>query len=132
MSGRDRIAAVKRAREKQARIEAATVRVAQSQQRAARARDQRRRSVEVADAKVADREREVDTEVGLLVDVCGSTRYAADVLGLPERQVRQMVKRTSQDSYTGDGSEGPRAPTQSGGDHVATEAVASPSTPGRA
>jgi hypothetical protein len=132
MSGRNRIAAVKRAREKQARIEAATVRVAQSQQGAERARDQRRRSVEMADAKVADREREVDTEVGLLVDVCGSTRYAADVLGLPERQVRQMVKRQSQDRHSHDGSEGRRAPKQSGGGQVATEAVVSPSTPGRA
>lgn len=132
MSGRDRIAAVKRAREKQARIEAATVRVAHAQQRAERAKDQRRRSVEMADAKVADREREVGTEVGLLVDVCGSTRYAADVLGLSEQQVRKMVKRTSQDRCAGDGSEGRRAPTQSGGGQVATETVASPSIPGRA
>ena len=95
MSGRDRVAAVKRAREMQVRIEAATVRVAHSQRRAERARDQRRRSLDVADAKVADRDREVDAAVGLLADACGSTRYAAEVLGLPERQVRRMVKNAS-------------------------------------
>jgi hypothetical protein len=96
MAGRDRVAAVRRAREMQTRIETAAVRIANSQRKLQRARDQRQRALDQADTKVAAREHDVDVEVQLLVEACGSPRYAAEVLGLPERQVKQMTKRAHQ------------------------------------
>lgn len=95
MSGRDRVAAIRRAREMQARIETAAMRIANSQRKLDRARDQRQRALEQAEAKVAAREHDIDVEVRLLVEACGSPRYAAEVLGYSERQVRQMVKRAN-------------------------------------
>ena len=111
MAGRERVAAVRRAREMQARIESVAMRIASSQRKLQRARDHRQRALEQAEAKVAAREHDVEVEVGLLVEACGSPRYAAEVLGYPERQVRQMVKRASQ-------SHGPATtgvPTTTGG-----------------
>ncbi len=96
MAGRDRVAAVRRARERQARIEAAALRIANSQRKLQRARGLRQRALEQAEARVAAREHDVEVEVNLLVEACGSPGYAAEVLELPERQVRQMAKRAKE------------------------------------
>jgi hypothetical protein len=91
MAGRDRIAAVKRARERQTRIEAATVRVAKAQGALSRAEARRDRAVEAAQAGVVRAGLEVAREVDALVDRCGSIGYAADILEVSERQVRKML-----------------------------------------
>jgi hypothetical protein len=93
MAGRDRVAAVKRARERQARVEAVAVRVAKAQRRVDQASARRQRALEVADARVAEVRDEYSREVHALVDTCGSIGYAADVLGLSERDVRTMIRR---------------------------------------
>jgi hypothetical protein len=91
MASRDRIAAVKRARERQARIETATTRVSRAQRRVEQSRARRQRALEAADSKVSDAELELAREVNALVTCCGSTEYAAEILELDQRAVRKMT-----------------------------------------
>ena len=91
MASRDRIAAVKRARERQNRIEAATVRVAKAQDAVSRAEARRNRAVESAEAAIDRANLNVAREVDALVDGCGSVCYAADILQISERRVRKML-----------------------------------------
>lgn len=93
MSGRDRVAAVKRARERQARIEEALARVTKAQRRAEQAWAQRQRSLEAAEAKVASAEDRVACDIAALATICGSTAYVAEVLGFSERQVSRLISR---------------------------------------
>jgi hypothetical protein len=93
MAGRERIAAVKRARERQARVEAAAVRVAKVQRRVDQAAIRRQRAIDAADARLGQLEDEYSREVHALVDTCGSLGYAAEVLGLGERAVRRALRR---------------------------------------
>ena len=93
MAGRERIAAVKRARERQARVEAAVVRVAKVQRRADQAAIRRQRTIDAADARLGEIEHEYCQEVDALVGTCGSVSYAAEVLGLGERDVRRSMRR---------------------------------------
>lgn len=93
MAGRDRIAAVKRARERQARVEAATIRVARMQRRVEQSAARRQRAIDAADARLAEVKDAYSREVEALVDTCGSVGYAADVLGLSERDVRSAIRR---------------------------------------
>jgi len=93
MAGRDRIAAVKRARERQARVEAAVVRVTGAQRRVEQSAGRRQRAIDAADAKLSDLEDQYAREVEALVDTCGSVPYAAEVLGVDEREVRRTLKR---------------------------------------
>lgn len=89
VSGRERVAAVRRARERQTRIEAATVRVARAQALVQRRRATRDRVLAAAAARVAAAEAAVAGEISTLVSACGSTAYAAEILDLPERDVRR-------------------------------------------
>lgn len=96
MTSRDRIAALRRARERQTRIETATTRVSRTRGRVEQARSRRQRALESADAKVAETELELAREVKALVTCCGSTEYAAEILELNERDVRKMTARAQQ------------------------------------
>ena len=93
MAGRDRIAAVRRARERQARIEAATTRVAQAQRRVEQAESRRQKTLDSANARLADTELGLAREIEALVTSCGSTGFAAEILGLDERQIRKITTR---------------------------------------
>ncbi len=93
MAGRDRIAAVKRARERQARVEAAAVRVAKSQRRVDQAALRRKRAIDAANARLGEIEDEYCCEVRALVETCGSVAYAAEILELGERDVRRAMRR---------------------------------------
>ncbi len=93
MAGRDRIASVRRARERQARIEVVTTRVARAQRRVEQAEIRRQRTLDAANEKLADTELDLAREVDSLVTSCGSTEYAAEILGLDERQVRKLTTR---------------------------------------
>jgi hypothetical protein len=108
MAGRDRVAAVKRARERQARVEAAAVQVAKAQRRVDQAGARRQRALDAADARLAEVRDEYSREVHALVDTCGSIGYAADVLDLSERDVRIMIRRAKQNV--------PKDDTQGGAD----------------
>jgi hypothetical protein len=91
MAGRDRLNAVKRARERQALIEAATLRVARAQARAEQARSAKERTVATADEKIAGADDALAVEIRALVAACGSTSYAAEILCLEERRVRRLA-----------------------------------------
>lgn len=93
MAGRDRLTAVKRARERQALIEAATLRVTRAQSRAERARTAKQRAIAASDEKVDGADAVVSTELQALVVACGSTSYAAEILELEERLVRRLVAK---------------------------------------
>ncbi len=93
MASRERIAALRRARERQTRIETATTRVSRTRGRLAQAKSRRQRALESADAKVAETELELAREVKALVACCGSTEYAAEILELNERDIRKMTAR---------------------------------------
>lgn len=95
VAGRDRVAGVRRARERQSRIEAATVGVARAQARLERQQAARERARAEADSRVAGAEDALTREIGVLVDACGSTAYAAEILGMEERDVRKAVTRAS-------------------------------------
>ncbi len=95
MAGRDRIAVVKRARDKQARVEATVVRVAKVQRRVDQAAIRRQRTIDAADARLGEIEHEYCQEVDALVGTCGSVSYAAEVLGLGERGVRRAMRRAN-------------------------------------
>ena len=125
MASRDRIAAVRRARERQARIEAATTRVAQAQRRVEQAESRRQRTLDSATARLADTELDLAREIEALVTSCGSTGYAAEILGLDERQIRKMTTRAQRNGdvdtpsrgvTAGRGTAGPpaRQPTEKG------------------
>ena len=103
MAGRDRIAAVKRARERQARVEAAAVRVAKVQRRVDQAVVRRQRTIEAADARLSEIEHEYCQEVDALVDTCGSVNYAAEVLGVGEREVRRAMRRVCKQANSSGG-----------------------------
>lgn len=96
MAGRDRIAAVKRARERQARVEAVAVRVAKVQRRIDQATARRQRAIDAADARLVELGDEHAREVNALADTCGSINYTAEVLGLGERDVRRAIKRAKE------------------------------------
>lgn len=98
MSSRERVAALRRARERQSRIEAATTRVARAQQRVERAKTRRQRALESSDSRVAEAEIELAREVEALVTCCGSRGYAAEILELNEREIRKTVSRAQRGS----------------------------------
>ncbi len=106
MASRDRIAAVRRARERQARIEAATTRVAQAQRRVEQAETRRQRTLDSANARLADTELDLACEIEALVTSCGSTGYAAEILGLDERQIRKMTTRAQRNGGVDTSSKG--------------------------
>ncbi len=103
MAGRERIAAVKRARERQARVEAAAVRVAKVERRVDQAALHRQRTIEAADARLGEIEDEYYREVDALVGTCGSVSYAAEVLGVGEREVRRAMRRASKQADSSGG-----------------------------
>ena len=106
MAGRDRIAAVRRARERQARIEVATTRVAQAQRRVEQADSRRQRALDSANARLADTELALAREIEALVTSCGSAGYAAEILGLDERQVRKITRRVQRNGAVDNPSTG--------------------------
>lgn len=91
MAGRERIAALKRARERQRRIEEQVIRTVRSYAAAERARAARAHAIERADQRVAVATGRVIRETALLVEVCGSAEAAAEILDVDIRQVRRAA-----------------------------------------
>jgi hypothetical protein len=92
MPGNERVAALQRARRRQARIEAATAKAVRA--RTALERAGRSRSLAIArhDEKVESAEAASVREAIELSKVCGSVEAAAEILGLPLREMRRLVK----------------------------------------
>ena len=91
MAGRDRVAALKRARERQRRIEEQTSRTVRAFRAADRARAARERAVERADQHLHDAIAAATAETARLADICGSVEAAAEILGIEAREVRRAA-----------------------------------------
>lgn len=87
-----RVAALRRARQRQARIEAATARATRAQAALERAIKARLLAAERHDDRVRDAEEVSAAEAAELARVCGSADAAAEILGWTGRHVRSVLK----------------------------------------
>jgi hypothetical protein len=92
VGGSERVAALQRARQRQARIEAATGRAVRARAALERANRSRELAIERHDEKVAAAEVASVREAAELSRVCGSTEAAAEILGLSMREMRRLLK----------------------------------------
>jgi hypothetical protein len=92
MSGSERVAALRRARQRQARIEAATARAIRAHAAVERAIQARAAAAEQHDERVARAEASASADTAELARVCGSADAAAEILGWSTRDVRRVVK----------------------------------------
>lgn len=92
MSGSERVAALRRARQRQARIEAATARAIRAHASVDRAMTARAVAAERHDDRVAKAEATASADTAQLARVCGSAEAAAEILGWTTRDVRRVVK----------------------------------------
>ncbi|MER7243076.1 hypothetical protein [Kribbella sp. NPDC000426] len=97
------MAALRRARERQARIEAATTRTLKAQASLDRAVEARNLAIERYDERVADAEAARAAEITELVRTCRSSEAAAEILGWSVQELRRVVKvdRDRRDAATG-------------------------------
>ncbi|TCO37624.1 hypothetical protein EV646_12311 [Kribbella antiqua] len=95
MGASERVEALKRARQRQARIEAATARTIRAYAALERAIQARAFAVERHDERVAAAETASAAETAELARVCGSAEAAAEILGWSVRDVRRVVKEAN-------------------------------------
>ncbi|WP_328992752.1 hypothetical protein OG394_00750 [Kribbella sp. NBC_01245] len=92
MGGNERLAALKRARERQRRIEAATARAIRAQTTVQRAVKTREASARKHDEKVNAAEQAVASAAADLARTCGSSDAAAEILGWSTRELRRITR----------------------------------------
>jgi len=92
MGAGERVAALRRARERQARIEGATTRAIKAQVSLARAIQAKETAIRRCDERVAIAEARSEAETVELAHVCGSADAAAEILGWSLREVRRTLK----------------------------------------
>jgi hypothetical protein len=92
MGANERVAALRRARERQARIEAATTRTIKAQTSLNRAVEAKALAMERYDRRVTDAEATCAAEVAELARICRSAEAAAEILGWSIGEVRRVVK----------------------------------------
>lgn len=92
MGASERIAALRRARQRQARIEAATARTLKAHATLDRAVQAKAAAIQRYDERVANAEAASFAETAELAQVCGSAEAAAEILGWSVRDVRRVVK----------------------------------------
>lgn len=92
MGASERVAALRRARERQTRIEAATTRTLKAQASLDRAVEARTIAIERYDERVAEAEAARAAEIADLVRTCRSSEAAAEILGWSVQEVRRVVK----------------------------------------
>ncbi|GAA3129072.1 hypothetical protein GCM10010530_57640 [Kribbella aluminosa] len=103
-----RVAALRRARERQSRIEAATARATRAQAALERAIKARLLAAERHDERVRDAEDATATEAAGLARVCGSAEAAAEILGWSVRHVRSVLKAEHERASGAPGTRTPR------------------------
>ena len=91
MAGRDRVAALQRARQRQRKIEEQTARAVRAHAATARAQDARARAIEKADQRVMEATEAAIHETAHLAAICGSAEAAAEILNLELREVRRAL-----------------------------------------
>ena len=87
-----RVAALRRARQRQVRIEAATAHAMNAQAGLTRAIDARQAAAERHDERVRDAEEKQAAAAAELARICGSAEAASEILGWSVRDVRKVVK----------------------------------------
>lgn len=92
MGASERVAALRRARERQTRIEAATTRTMKARDSLDRAVVAREVAIERHDVRVAEAEIAWAAETAELAQICRSAEAAAEILGWSVRELRQVVK----------------------------------------
>jgi hypothetical protein len=92
MGASERVAALRRARQRQARVEAATARTIKAHASLDRAVEAKAAAIERYDERVAHAEAVSSAETAELARVCGSAEAAAEILGWPVQDVRRIVK----------------------------------------
>lgn len=92
MGASERVAALRRARERQARIEVATTRTIKAQTSLDRAIEAKALAVERYDERIADAEAVCAAEVADLARICRSAEAAAEILGWSVAELRRVVK----------------------------------------
>ncbi|GAB3838542.1 hypothetical protein GCM10028799_79360 [Kribbella italica] len=92
MGGSERVAALQRARQRQARIETATGRAVRARAALERANRSRALAIQRHDEKVVEAEIASVREAVELSKVCGSVEAAAEILGLSQRDLRRLLK----------------------------------------
>ncbi|MEV5961461.1 hypothetical protein AB0L70_06830 [Kribbella sp. NPDC051952] len=100
MGASERVAALRRARERQARIEAATGRTIRAQASLDRAIEAKAVAIERYEQRVANAEAASAAEIAELVRVCRSAEAAAEILGMPVRELRRIVKEDGERQAT--------------------------------
>lgn len=89
MPGRDRVAALRRARERQHLIEQAATRAVKAQTAVKRAQQARQAALQKADARVREAQQTWAEEIAGLAAVAGSPVIAADILGISQREAQR-------------------------------------------
>jgi hypothetical protein len=92
MGASERVAALRRARERQAQIEAATARTVKARDSLDRTILAREVAIERYDERVADAEAEWAAETAELARICRSAEAAAEILGWSVGELRRVVK----------------------------------------
>ncbi|MFD7159391.1 hypothetical protein ACFV9C_32665 [Kribbella sp. NPDC059898] len=92
MAASERVAALRRARERQARIETATSRTLKAQASMQRAVEAKAVAIDRHDERVAAAEEAWVAEIAELVRTCRSAEAAAEILGWSARELRRVVK----------------------------------------
>lgn len=87
-----RVAALRRARQRQACIEAATARATRAQAALGRAIKARSLAAERHNERVREAEQASAAETAELARVCGSADAAAEILGWSVREIRRVIK----------------------------------------
>jgi hypothetical protein len=92
MGASERAAALRRARDRQARIEAATAGVVAARGNVVRAGEAKAQAMQRHDERIAAAELLCESETTRLAKACASAEAAAEILGISQREVRRMVK----------------------------------------
>lgn len=92
MGASARAAALRRARERQARIETAAAVAVATRGNVVRAKEAKCHAIERHDELIAAAEMLSQAGTTRLAKVCGSAEAAAEILGISQREVRRMVR----------------------------------------
>ena len=92
MGASERVAALRRARERQAQIEAATARTVKARDSLDRTILARQNAIERHDERVAAAEAAWAAETAELARICRSSEAAAEILGWSVPELRRVVK----------------------------------------
>jgi hypothetical protein len=106
MGASERVAALRRARERQARIEFATTRAIKAQISLAGAIQAKEAAIRRFDERVTAAEARSASEAAELAQVCGSADAAAEILGWSTRDVRRTLKAERERRAGTGGSDG--------------------------